>query len=42
MNFIPVATVVSPRIIPDDDYWGNILSEIVLEPHIPDDSLLGD
>lgn len=41
MNFIPVATVVSPRIIPDDDYWGNILSEIVLEPHIPDESLLG-
>lgn len=37
----PVATVKNSRKDLRDDYWGSIISEIELLPHIPADSLNG-
>lgn len=37
----PVAIVTNSRKDLSDDYWGNIISEIELLPHIPAESLKG-
>lgn len=43
MNFTvqPIAFVTNTRSQPTDDYWGNIISEIILAPHIPAEALQG-
>jgi tRNA (adenine37-N6)-methyltransferase len=42
-NFIfsPIAYIYNSRTTLDDDHWGGIVSEIILEKSIPDDSLDG-
>ncbi len=35
ITLTPIAAVINARIAPEDDFWGNIVSEIVLLPHIP-------
>lgn len=37
----PVATVFNSRKTPRDDFWGNVISEIRLDDHIPDEALAG-
>jgi hypothetical protein len=37
----PVATVRNSRKTPTDDFWGEIISEIELCDHIPDEALEG-
>ncbi len=37
----PVATVKNSRKTPTDDFWGNEISEIELNVHIPDEALAG-
>jgi tRNA-Thr(GGU) m(6)t(6)A37 methyltransferase TsaA len=37
----PVATVKNPRKTPTDDFWGEIISEIELCNHIPDEAFEG-
>jgi tRNA-Thr(GGU) m(6)t(6)A37 methyltransferase TsaA len=37
----PVAIVHNPRTTTEDDDWGDVVSEIVLEPSLPDESLDG-
>jgi tRNA (adenine37-N6)-methyltransferase len=37
----PVATVKNSRKIPTDDFWGEIISEIELCDHIPDEAFEG-
>jgi tRNA-Thr(GGU) m(6)t(6)A37 methyltransferase TsaA len=34
----PIATVTNQRTIPTDDFWGNIISEITLADHIPEEA----
>jgi tRNA-Thr(GGU) m(6)t(6)A37 methyltransferase TsaA len=41
LHFSPVAIVRNSRLKPDDDNWGGLVSEIVLEPGLPDESLDG-
>lgn len=38
---IPIARVESPRTGLEDDDWGQVVSRIVLEPGMPDESLRG-
>jgi tRNA (Thr-GGU) A37 N-methylase len=38
---IPIARVESPRTGLEDDHWGQVVSRIVLEPGMPDESLCG-
>jgi tRNA (adenine37-N6)-methyltransferase len=37
----PVATVKNRRMNPTDDFWGEIISEITLSDHIPDEVFEG-
>ena len=37
----PVGIVHNSRVQPDDDNWGEVVSEIFLEPHLPPESLQG-
>lgn len=37
----PVARVRSPRPVPRDDHWGEILAQITLEPGLDESSLTG-
>jgi len=37
----PVAVVHNTRLTPDDDDWGGLVSEIRLEPGLPEESLTG-
>jgi tRNA-Thr(GGU) m(6)t(6)A37 methyltransferase TsaA len=37
----PVATVINSRETPTDDFWGEIISEIELCDHIPDEAFEG-
>lgn len=39
--FVPIATVKNNRTEIKDDYWGSVVSEIELAPHIPVESLTG-
>ena len=34
-NFKPLATIKNSRLVPTDDFWGGIVSEIELADHIP-------
>lgn len=36
-----IATVKNSRTVPTDDFWGDVLSEIILAPHIPTEVLNG-
>jgi tRNA-Thr(GGU) m(6)t(6)A37 methyltransferase TsaA len=40
----PIATITNDRITPTDDFWGEVISEITLLPHIPEDAFnnIGD
>jgi len=38
---IPVATVRNSRLVPADDFWGDIISEIELADHIPTEAFDG-
>jgi tRNA-Thr(GGU) m(6)t(6)A37 methyltransferase TsaA len=38
ITLTPIAFVKSPRQTPDDDNWGNIISEIELVPGIPEEA----
>ena len=35
INFKPIAIVKNSRLVPTDDFWGGIISEIELAEHIP-------
>ena len=37
----PIAVVRNTRLIPDDDNWGGLVSEIRLDPSLPEESLDG-
>ena len=37
----PVATVKNSRKTPSDDFWGEIISEVELCDHIPDEAFEG-
>lgn len=37
----PVATISNTRLTPADDFWGDVISEITLLPHIPENAFLG-
>ena len=37
--FKPIATVKNSRLVPTDDYWGGIVSEIELADHIPTEAI---
>ncbi len=37
----PIAVVRNARLVPEDDDWGGVVSEIVLEPSLPEESLDG-
>lgn len=37
----PVAAVSNTRLTPTDDFWGDVISEITLLPHIPEEALKG-
>lgn len=37
----PVARVCNPRRTPEDDFWGGLVSEIRLDPSLPEESLDG-
>lgn len=37
----PIANVNNTRLTPIDDFWGSIISEITLLPHIPEDAFKG-
>jgi len=39
--FSPIAQIYNSRTTLEDDHWGGIVSEIILEKSIPDDSLDG-
>jgi tRNA-Thr(GGU) m(6)t(6)A37 methyltransferase TsaA len=41
MTFEPVAYVRNSRTIPTDDFWGNVVSDITLADHLPDDAFAG-
>jgi tRNA-Thr(GGU) m(6)t(6)A37 methyltransferase TsaA len=41
INIEPVATVSNTRLNPTDDFWGNVISEIALLPHIPENAFKG-
>ena len=41
ISFTPIATVRNSRTTPEDDSWGNIISEIELNEFIPEESLKG-
>ena len=41
INFTPVATVKNSRLVPSDDYWGGIISEIELADHIQTEAFDG-
>jgi len=41
IQLTPVATVKNSRTAPIDDDWGDIISEIELAPHIPDEAFAG-
>jgi tRNA (adenine37-N6)-methyltransferase len=41
INLRPVATVKNSRKTPTDDFWGEIISEIELCDHIPDEAFEG-
>ena len=41
LHFDPVATVQNTRLKPDDDNWGGLVSEIRLDPALPNESLDG-
>lgn len=41
INLQPVATVSNTRLTPTDDFWGGVVSEITLLPHIPEDAFKG-
>lgn len=38
--FEPIAAVKNSRLTPTDDFWGEIISEITLLPHIPTEALI--
>ena len=35
ITFEPIATVKNSRLVPSDDFWGDVTSEIELADHIP-------
>ena len=37
----PIATVKNSIDDPQDDYWGSVISNIVLEDEIPEETLIG-
>jgi tRNA-Thr(GGU) m(6)t(6)A37 methyltransferase TsaA len=37
----PIATVSNNRLTPTDDFWGDVISEITLLPHIPENAFIG-
>lgn len=37
----PIATVTNTRTDPTNDFWGNMISEITLLPHVPEDAFKG-
>src|ERR1700743_2811423 len=37
----PIATVTNTRTDPTNDFWGNIISEITLLPHMPENAFKG-
>jgi tRNA-Thr(GGU) m(6)t(6)A37 methyltransferase TsaA len=37
----PVAIVNNTRLTPTDDFWGDVISEITLLPHIPENAFIG-
>jgi tRNA (adenine37-N6)-methyltransferase len=39
ISFTPIATVKNMRLVPTDDHWKNIVSEIVLAEDIPTEAL---
>ena len=41
INFKPIATVKNSRLVPTDDFWGGIISEIVLADHVPSEAFDG-
>jgi tRNA (adenine37-N6)-methyltransferase len=41
VTLTPVATITNKRDTPTDDFWGDIISEITLLPHIPEDAFNG-
>ncbi len=41
IGIAPIGFVRNGRESLEDDYWGGIISEIVLNPEIPEDSLEG-
>jgi len=41
INLIPVATVRNSRLVPTNDFWGGIISEIELADHVPTEAFDG-
>jgi tRNA-Thr(GGU) m(6)t(6)A37 methyltransferase TsaA len=41
IQFSPIATVSNSRKAIEDDFWGNIISEITLSPEIPSQAFAG-
>jgi tRNA-Thr(GGU) m(6)t(6)A37 methyltransferase TsaA len=41
INLKPVATISNTRITPTDDFWGDVISEITLLPHLPENAFMG-
>ena len=41
INLTPIATVKNTRTTPTDDFWGDVISEIVLAGHIPTEAFDG-
>ena len=41
INLKPIATVKNSRLVPTDDFWGGIVSEIELADHIPTEAFNG-
>jgi tRNA-Thr(GGU) m(6)t(6)A37 methyltransferase TsaA len=41
IKLIPIARVHNSRLTTEDDNWGGLVSEIVLDPSLPDESLDG-